>query len=135
MHNLVVVAMGVLVRQGPCGAEILIARRSAKTVLGGLWEFPGGKREAGETLVQCLQREFLEELGLAICVGTALPVVEHDYAHGRVRLNAFFCTLAGLGEAQVVAEHRWIVSADLATLPMPPANAPLIGVITDHLGR
>jgi A/G-specific adenine glycosylase len=103
--------------------QVLIAQRPAEGLLGGLWEFPGGKVEDGETLPDGLRREILEELGVGIKVGPPLGVYRHAYTHFRVTLHAFLCSLndrqASLRLGPI--EHsalRWIVPEDLASYPM-----------------
>ena len=71
--------------------RLLITRRRAGSHLGGLWEFPGGKREAGETFQQCLAREIREELGMEIAVGELFEEVVHHYEERSVRLKFFVC--------------------------------------------
>lgn len=127
------VAIGVLV--GPEG--VLIAQRRAGAVLGGLWEFPGGKLEAGETAERCLAREFAEELGLAVVVGRALSVIGHRYDHGAVRLEPFWCRLRG-GRAQRprslgVARWRWVSADRLDRFAFPAANGPLLAEVARAL--
>jgi len=125
------VAIGVLT--GPQG--VLIARRPAQGVLGGLWELPGGKVEPGEAPAQALAREFEEELGLAVAVGKALAPIEHTYAHGRVRLLPFWCRLAEdkpqTPVARQVAEFRWVNPRSLADYPFPEANRGLLAAIAE----
>jgi A/G-specific adenine glycosylase len=75
------------------GRRILIAQRPLGGMLGGLWEFPGGKRERGESLQECLRREIKEELGIEIKVGRPVTRVEHAYTHFRITLHAFECRL------------------------------------------
>ncbi len=75
--------------------QFLIAQRNLESTLGGLWEFPGGKQEPGESLKSCLRRELLEELGIEVSVGALLTVVEHTYAHLRITLHVFHCQLVG----------------------------------------
>jgi A/G-specific adenine glycosylase len=98
---------------------VLIARRPPDGLLGGLWEFPGGKVQDGEDLPTCLRREILEELGAEVWVGQALGVYRHAYTHFRVTLHAFECTVIG-GEPQPVAapEIRWAPPAELTVYPM-----------------
>lgn len=100
--------------------KVLIARRPLGGLLGGMWEFPGGKLLPGEDLVSCLQREISEELGVEIDVGTALGVYQHAYTHYRVTLHAFACTLHNGGEPQPlqVADLCWTVPAQLESFPM-----------------
>jgi A/G-specific adenine glycosylase len=74
-----IVTAGVIHKQG----RVLIAQRPAHGLLGGLWEFPGGKLQPGEDLASCLQREILEELGVPVLVGGWLGVYRHAYTHFR----------------------------------------------------
>ena len=71
---------------------MLIARRPPHGLLGGMWEFPGGKQQEGEDLPICLQREIREELGVEIAVGRQVGVYRHAYTHFKVTLYAFKCT-------------------------------------------
>jgi mutator protein MutT len=79
------IAIAVVERQG----SVLIGLRPGETALGGLWEFPGGKVESGETPASAAIRECLEETGLLVRVVAPLETIEHDYAHGRLRLEFF----------------------------------------------
>ncbi len=117
------VAAALIFRDG----KILIARRHAKSHLGGLWEFPGGKREAGETFEQCLVREIREELGVAISVCELFEDIEHAYPEKTVRLKFFLCKMAG-GEPQALgcAAFRWIEKSELPDYPFPAADARLL---------
>ena len=90
------------------GEQLLVAQRPLDKMLGGLWEFPGGKCQEGETLAECLQRELREELGVEVAVGEPVAVVPHAYTHFRITLHAFDCTLvAGEPRAIEVADVRW----------------------------
>src|SRR5260221_13852556 len=84
-----------------CDGKLLITQRHAKSHLGGRWEFPGGKREAGESFEQCLVREIREELGVEIAVGRVFEEVAHDYPEKTVHLKFFLWTLVA-GEPQAV---------------------------------
>ncbi len=75
------------------GGKLLITQRHAGVHLGGLWEFPGGKREPGETFEQCLAREIREELGVEIVVGGLFEEITHRYPEKSVHLKFFKCTL------------------------------------------
>ena len=89
--------------------QILIDRRKPDGLLGGLWEFPGGKVEVGETIEACIQREICEELGMEIAVGKRLIVVDHAYSHFRVTLNVHHCHhLSGEPQALACDEIRWV---------------------------
>jgi A/G-specific adenine glycosylase len=98
---------------------VLIARRPPKGLLGGLWEFPGGKCEEGESLPDCLRREIREELGAEIEVGDEIGVFQHAYTHFKVTLHAFICfTLAGELAALEASQIRWVQVAELSSFPM-----------------
>jgi A/G-specific adenine glycosylase len=103
--------------------RVLVAQRNAEDMLGGLWEFPGGKREDGETLPECLAREMREELDIEVEVGRPLIVVEHAYTHFRITLHAFECRVAS-GEPRCLdcAAFRWVIADDLEELPMSVAD-------------
>ena len=102
--------------------RVLVAQRRADDMLGGLWEFPGGKREPGETLPECLIREMREELGVEVEVtegDSPLIVIKHAYTHFRITLHAFRCQLVS-GEPRCLdcAAFRWVDVAELDALPM-----------------
>lgn len=101
------------------GDAVLIAQRPLKGLLGGLWEFPGGKKKPGESLQDCLKREIMEELGVSITVGNEMGVYRHAYTHFRVVLHAFFCSLDG-GEPSAVEamDIRWLKYDELREFPM-----------------
>lgn len=111
--------------------RILLARRTEGRDLAGLWEFPGGKREAGETAEAALQRELREELGIEIEIGAPLIRVPQAYAHKRLRLDvheirAWRGTARGL-EGQALA---WVPPHKLVDYAMPPADVPVVAVLT-----
>ncbi len=110
------VTAAVIVHQG----RLMIARRPEKGLLGGLWEFPGGKLEAGESLLDCLRREIHEETGADIEVGELLGVYQHAYTHFRVTLHAFWCSLNNgkLPQALEASELRWVEPAELPNFAM-----------------
>lgn len=117
------VAAGLIVREG----HYLIARRKAGTHLGGLWEFPGGKREPGESLEDCLRRELREELGVDVAQPVHVRVIRHDYREKTVELHFFRCTISR-GEASALdcEEVRWVTPSELSNYEFPPADRPLI---------
>ncbi len=112
-HYLVTAA--VIHRNG----QVLIARRPSEGLLGGLWEFPGGKVEPGEELPDCLRREICEELGAEVAVGEKVGVFRHAYTHFKVTLHAFHCQL-NVGEPQPIqaSDLRWVSLNQLADFPM-----------------
>jgi A/G-specific adenine glycosylase len=99
--------------------EVLIARRPENGLLGGMWEFPGGKVEAGETFSAALVRELREDLGVKIIVGEPHGVFRHAYTHFRIELHTFFCKLvSGQPRPLQAADVRWVGLADLSGYPM-----------------
>lgn len=107
--------------------RLLITQRRADAHLGGLWEFPGGKREAGETFEQCLIREIREELGVEISVGELFEEITHSYEEKTVRLKFFLCQLIR-GEPHPLgcAAIKWIKTSELAGYTFPAADARLL---------
>jgi A/G-specific adenine glycosylase len=96
------------------GERFLIAQRPLEGLLGGLWEFPGGKQEAGETLEEALVREIMEELAMVIEVGRFQTLVKHAYTHFRITLHAFHTQhISGEPQHLGVADHAWVTLADL----------------------
>jgi len=89
--------------------KILITQRPFNDTFGGLWEFPGGKQKAGETLEQCLIREIAEELNIKIRVDKKLMSILHTYDHVQITLHVFLCTfLEGMPEIKGVQNWKWI---------------------------
>jgi mutator protein MutT len=130
------VALGILLRRVRGQDQVLITKRKAGAVLGGFWEFPGGKIEPAEEPREALVREFAEELGIRIRVNKPLPIIEHRYDHGRVRLHPFFCTrLTGVVRDLQVAEHRWVSPGELVRYEFPPANSRLIMALTQGFNK
>ncbi len=111
----ITVSAAVIQRDG----QVLISRRPQDGLLGGMWEFPGGKLEPGETLAACLRREIREELDAAVEVGPELGVFQHAYTHFRVTLHAFYCTLDGTEPTPLQSEEiRWVSASQLGQYPM-----------------
>jgi mutator protein MutT len=106
--------------------RILIARRPAGAHLGGLWEFPGGKPEPGETLEEALAREISEELDTAVEVGEIIETVEWAYPDKRVRLSFFRCAVGGEPRPLEGQEIAWVQPRELAGYEFPAADAQLI---------
>mgnify|MGYP006296445139 CR=1 FL=1 len=104
----------------------LLTRRVRGQHLEGMWEFPGGKVEPGETLEASLVRELREELDLDATVGEEVFAVEHPYEDRVIRLHFFACTFTGDPTPLLGQQMRWVPRAELASLPFPPADAELI---------
>ncbi|MFO7682545.1 MAG: A/G-specific adenine glycosylase [Chloroflexota bacterium] len=110
------VAAGIIWQNGQMGpdAKFLIAQRPLSGLLGGLWEFPGGKQEKGETLAEALKREIREELAIDIQVGEFQTRINHAYTHFRITLHAFHAAhLSGEPQHIGVQDHAWVTLSDL----------------------
>ena len=114
--------------------QILIDRRRQEGLLGGMWEFPGGKIEPGETVEACVRREIQEELGIEVTVGDRLITVEHAYTHFRVTLYVHHCQYVS-GEPRPIEcdEIRWVSVDELDEYPFPKANTRIIEAIREQL--
>jgi len=110
--------------------RFLIAQRPLESMLGGLWEFPGGKQEPGESLADCLRRELREELGIEVTVGALLTVVQHAYTHFRITLHTFHCEIvAGQPQALGCADWRWITPDDVERFAFSAADRRIIAAL------
>ncbi|MFH1941823.1 MAG: A/G-specific adenine glycosylase [bacterium] len=109
----------------------LITLRPQKGLLGGLWEFPGGKKEAGESLEGCLRRELREELGIDVDVGEHLVSVKHAYTHFRITLHVFHCRFTnGNIQLNTCEDYRWIKNDDLDAFAFPGADRKVIDLLS-----
>jgi len=117
------VSAGLVFRDG----KLLITRRYPEAHLGGLWEFPGGKREPNESFEDCLSRELREELGIEVKVGELIESLTHDYPGKTVHLRFYRCRWQE-HEPQPLgcAELKWIGPSGLAKHDFPAADARLI---------
>ncbi|MBN1816210.1 MAG: A/G-specific adenine glycosylase [Sedimentisphaerales bacterium] len=120
------IAVGVIWKQG----RILIDRRNADGLLGGMWEFPGGKKKKGESLRQTVTREVWEEVGLEIDVQKKITAVPHAYSHFRICLHAFHCQWTS-GKARPLGcdKVRWIWPSQLKQYAFPAANQKIIACL------
>ena len=117
------VAAALIFRDG----KLLITRRRAEAHLGGLWEFPGGKREPDETFEQCVARELREELGVEISVGDLFEEIVHAYPEKTVHLKFFVCRLEGGEPAPLgCAALKWVGKSELGEDAFPAADARLV---------
>ena len=126
------IAIGIIWR----GELVLIDRRKPEGLLGGLWEFPGGKCEPGESLADCVAREVREELGIQVSVGKELMTVRHAYTHFRVTLHAFVCRYVG-GRARAIGCYglKWVRMKELERFAFPAANRRIIDALREGEGR
>ena len=129
------VAVGILMK---ANGDVLLGQRPAGKPYEGYWEFPGGKVEAGEAILDALKREFLEELGITVVTAEPWCGVEHVYPHAHVRLH-FYISRDWQGEPQSLEGQAfaWQGSVDLE--PLLPATIPLLAWLDDlrrpHLER
>ncbi|MBA2747538.1 MAG: 8-oxo-dGTP diphosphatase MutT [Tatlockia sp.] len=110
--------------------QILIDRRRPTGVLGGFWEFPGGKIETGETVEECIKREIWEELGIVIEVGKHLITIAHTYTHLHVTLIVHHCQyIDGVPQPIECDEIRWVNLEELDEFNFPEANFQIIAAL------
>lgn len=125
------VAAGVIWQGAPFASKFLIAQRPPEGLLGGLWEFPGGKREPSDAdLRACLRREIAEELAIEITVGQQLTTVYHAYTHFRITLHTFHAQhMSGEPQCLGVADWRWVELAELVSFPFPVTDQKIIAAL------
>ena len=132
MTLLLVAAVALVDRDG----RVLLAQRPQGKVMAGLWEFPGGKVEAGEVPEDALIRELDEELGISTHASCLAPLTfaSHRYDDFHLLMPLFVCRKwQGIAAAREGQTLRWIRPADMHALPMPAADVPLISVLRDLL--
>jgi mutator protein MutT len=126
------VAIAVIVR----GVKVLVCQRPEGGSFAGYWEFPGGKREPGETVIECLRREVMEELALKVEPLHPLGTIDHDYPRGRIRLHPYVCaTDDPMPRLLACQDAKWIDPADLKRYRFPPANDTLLDEAVAYLTR
>jgi A/G-specific adenine glycosylase len=127
-----VIGVGV-VRNG--AGDVLIDQRLNEGLLGGLWEFPGGKQEPDEAIEATIRRELREELAIEAEVGEELIVVDHAYSHKKLRFVVHLCRwLSGDPQPLASQQVRWVRPEQLADFPFPAANARIIAALLERLG-
>lgn len=132
MKTLLVSAVALVDADG----RILLAQRPAGKTMAGLWEFPGGKVEPGETPEVALIRELQEELGVDTWQSCLAPLsfASHSYDDFHLIMPLFICRKwQGVPQAREGQALKWVRAADLRNYPMPPADIPLIPILRDWL--
>lgn len=110
--------------------KILIAQRRETDMLGGLWEFPGGKREPDETIQECIARELNEELDIHIEVSELITVVKHAYSHFTIELHTYFCHIkCGVPRAIECANYAWVHPFEFADYAFSKADLKIIDAL------
>jgi len=129
--NSIEVSAGLVFR----GGKLLITQRHKDSHLGGLWEFPGGKREGNETFEECLARELREELGIEVEVGVVLESLTHTYPEKTVLLKFFRCRWKQ-NEPQAIdcLDLKWVTAAELRDYEFPAADARLLEMLRSSQG-
>lgn len=126
MRKQIDVVGAVMLRNG----TVLCAQRGPRGALAGMWEFPGGKIEPGESPRAALKREIGEELECVVAVGDELTTTTHTYDFGDVTLTTFWCEI--LSGTPKVTEHsslRWLPPSELWELNWAPADVPAVKLI------
>ena len=122
------IAVGVVFK----GDRVLITRRKAEGLLGGLWEFPGGKIKKGETAEAACIREIREEVNLKVRIDSHLTRVKHAYTHFRIMMEVFCCRyVSGRVKLKGPTAHRWIRIEEYKTYPFPKANHKFIPLLKE----
>ena len=124
----VIVVTAAVVERGDC---FLVTRRLAGSHLEGMWEFPGGKCEPGESHRDCLLREIDEELGVEARVGALVLSTRHQYPERIVELHFYACTIDGEPLPQLDQQMQWVPRDMLGSLEFPPADAELIRMLSE----
>ncbi len=126
-----VIGVGVVLNEA---GEVLIDQRLNEGLLGGLWEFPGGKQEQEELIVDTIARELREELAIEVAVGEELISLDHAYSHKKLRFVVHLCQWRK-GEPQPLESQqvRWVRPESLADYPFPAANARIIAALLEHV--
>ena len=108
-------------------ACVLITQRRSDDAHGGMWEFPGGKQEPGESLEECLTRELMEELGIEVEVQEPFITIQHSYPQVQITLHAFHCRiLRGEPRAIACADWKWAEVAELRSYTFSEADQSIV---------
>jgi len=124
------IAVGVVKKNG----RMLITLRKPEGLLGGLWEFPGGKLKKGETPETACVREIAEETGLKVCIESYLTRITHAYTHFKISMDVFICRYeSGRVTLDGPQDHRWITSDEIEQYPFPRANHKFFSILKERM--
>ncbi len=124
------VAVGIIWK----GGKILIDQRPEEGLLGGLWEFPGGKQEPGESLEACLEREVREEMDIQIRVQGPFLTIPHAYSHFKVTLHSFQCQhVHGEPRPKKAINWKWVSPKEINRYAFPQANRKILDALLETL--
>lgn len=122
------IVIGLIRKQG----SLLIQRRPETGLLGGLWEFPGGKVEPGEDQKEALLREIREETALQVDINEKIATIKHAYTHFKITLTAYWCDWkSGTAQSLAATENRWVTQDKLQAFAFPKANLKILEKIQD----
>ena len=128
-----VIGIGVVIN---AAGDVLIDQRLEEGLLGGMWEFPGGKQEPGEPIEACIARELMEELGIEVSVGEGLITVDHAYSHKKLQFVVHLCRwMSGDPNPLASQQVRWVRPEQLKDYPFPAANARIIEALLGKLNQ
>ena len=124
------IAIAVIVKKD----RVLITKRKNEGLLGGLWEFPGGKIEIGETAQEACVREAKEEVNLNVEVYEPIKTLSHGYTHFKVNLSVFLCRyISGRVKLNSPVDHQWVKISQIDRYPFPAANKKFIPELNQYL--
>lgn len=113
--------------------KILAARRPFNKTLGGLWEFPGGKLEAGEKPQEALKREIIEELKCQVKVGDFIINEVYQYDFANISLSTYYCEISeGEPKAKEHIELKWLLPEELDSIKWAPADYPTLDILKNN---
>ena len=126
-----VIGIGIVINEL---GQILIDQRSHNQIMGGLWEFPGGKQENQETIENTISREIFEELGIDVKVEDKLIEFEHTYEDKKLHFVVHACKLiSGQPQPLESLKIKWVKPSNLSNYSFPPANSRMIDALNDYL--
>ena len=128
-----IIGVGIIFNQI---GQVLIDQRIDNGLLGGLWEFPGGKQKEGELIEETVIREIKEEIDIDINLGLRLVTIDHAYTHKKLRFVVYLCTwLRGTPKPLASQQLKWVLPSELSEYPFPAANTKIINSLVNYLKK